>query len=258
MRTNLSINLNKVALLRNQRDMPYPSVTEAARSVINAGAQGITVHPRPDERHIRRQDVRDLAAMLQGPGLERIEYNIEGYPAPDWIALVKEVRPHQATLVPDPPEAHTSDEGWDIPANRAFLEDVVGELKAAGIRVSLFVDCDPERLCPAREVGADRVELYTGPYGFAFGKAEEEAEFARCVGAAEAAREVGLGLNAGHDLNLENLPRLRRAVPWLLEVSIGHAFTADALRLGYAGAIKAYLRALRVDEARPELAIASR
>jgi pyridoxine 5-phosphate synthase len=258
MRTNLSINLNKVALLRNQRQMPYPSVLEAAHSVINAGAHGITAHPRPDERHITRRDVRELAAMLQRSGPAAVEYNIEGYPSPEWIALVKEARPDQATLVPDPPDAHTSDEGWDIRANRAFLEEVIGELKGAGIRVSLFVDCDPERLRPARDVGADRVELYTGPYGFAFGKAEEDEEFARCVAAAEAAHDAGLGLNAGHDLNLENLPRFRRAVPWLLEVSIGHAFTADALRLGYAGAIKAYLRALRTDEARPELAVASR
>jgi pyridoxine 5-phosphate synthase len=136
MRTNLSINLNKVALLRNQRQMPYPSVLEAAHSVINAGAHGITAHPRPDERHITRRDVRELAAMLQRSGPAAVEYNIEGYPSPEWIALVKEARPDQATLVPDPPDAHTSDEGWDIRANRAFLEEVIGELKGAGIRVS--------------------------------------------------------------------------------------------------------------------------
>jgi pyridoxine 5-phosphate synthase len=249
MQTKLSINLNKVALLRNQRDMPYPSITEAAQMVLAAGANGITVHPRPDERHIRRQDARDISAMLRANYNGSIEYNIEGYPSEDWIALVKELRPDQATLVPDPPDAHTSDHGWDIEAHREFLEQVIADIQEAGVRVSLFVDADPEAVRLAKSVGADRVELYTGPYGFSYGKENETIEFERIVAAAEAAREVGLGLNAGHDLNLENLPKLRRALPWLQEVSIGHAFTADALRLSYAGAIRAYLEALEPSEA---------
>lgn len=248
MQTKLSINLNKVALLRNQREMPYPSVTEAARIVLEAGANGITVHPRPDERHIRRQDARDISEMLRANYNGSIEYNIEGYPTEDWVTLVKELKPNQATLVPDPPDAQTSDHGWDIETNRAFLESVIEDIQGAGIRVSLFVDADPEAVRLAKSVGADRVEIYTGPYGFAFGKDDEEEQFQRIVAAARAAHETGLGLNAGHDLNLENLPKLRRALPWLQEVSIGHAFTADALRLSYSGAIEAYLRALDTDE----------
>lgn len=244
MSTALSINLNKVALLRNQREMPYPSVIDAARSVIAAGARGITVHPRPDERHIRRDDTRKLGLMLRYEYDGEVEFNIEGYPTEDWIALVREVGPDQATLVPDPPEAHTSDHGWDIDAHFDFLTDVISQLKSDGIRVSLFVDADPEAVTKAKEVGADRVELYTGPYGFAFGRNEEEEELEKCLAAAKAAQDSGLGLNAGHDLNLENLPRLRGDMPWLKEVSIGHAFTSDALKLGYGDAVRAYLAAL--------------
>ena len=247
----LSINLNKVALLRNQRDMPYPSVRGAARQVAAAGARGITVHPRPDQRHIRRRDVRDLARLCReelGPAAEyNVEYNIEGYPSPDWLDLVLETRPDQATLVPDAPEAHTSDQGWDIPGSAEILRPVVARLQSAGIRVALFVDCDPAAVQAAKAVGADRVELYTGPYGAAHGTAGEAAAFAATVAAGKAAAEAGLGLNAGHDLNLENLPALSRALPNLAEVSIGHAFTADALERGYRGAVTAYLRALEVE-----------
>jgi len=242
--TKLSVNLNKVALLRNQRDIGYPSVLEAARLAIRGGAQGITVHPRPDERHIRRSDVRELAALLRDEYGGEIEYNIEGYPSPDWLALVGEVRPDQATLVPDAPEAHTSDHGWDIPAHAGFLTEVVGGLKAQGVRVSLFVDTDPAVVAPAKATGADRVELYTGPYGMTFGSPAGEAEFARLVATARAVRAAGLGLNAGHDLNLDNLPRLIEAAPWIAETSIGHAVTADALIWGFEAAVAKYLDAL--------------
>ncbi|MDH3472955.1 MAG: pyridoxine 5'-phosphate synthase [Rhodospirillales bacterium] len=249
--TKLSVNLNKVALLRNQRDIGYPGVLEMARTVIEAGAQGITVHPRPDERHTRRSDVYELAAMLRaeypdsGPG-GGVEFNIEGNPTPDFLALVIEVKPDQVTLVPDDPHAKTSDHGWDIAANKDFLTRVVGELKAAGLRVSLFVDCEPEAVALAAEVGADRVELYTEPYAAAHGTAAEDREFRRCLAAGEAARAHGLGLNAGHDLNLDNLPRLAAGIPWLLEVSIGHAITADALRMGFPAAVEEYRAALTV------------
>ena len=242
--TKLSVNLNKVALLRNQRDIGYPSVLEAARMAIRGGAQGITVHPRPDERHIRRSDVRELAVLLREDYGGRIEYNIEGYPSPDWLALVAEVSPDQATLVPDPPDAHTSDHGWDIPAHQDLLDEVVGGLKARGIRVSLFVDADPAVVPQAKAVGADRVELYTGPYGMAFGTAAEEAEFGRLVATSRAVRAAGLGLNAGHDLNLDNLPRLIAAAPWIAEASIGHAVTADALRWGFEATVARYVQAL--------------
>ncbi len=242
--TKLSVNLNKVALLRNQRDIGYPSVLEAARMAIRGGAQGITVHPRPDERHIRRSDVRELTVLLREDYGSRIEYNIEGYPSPDWLALVAEARPDQATLVPDPPDAHTSDHGWDIPSHRALLGEVVGELKALGIRVSLFVDADPAVVPYAQAVGADRVELYTGPYGMAFGTAAEEVEFGKLVATARAVRAAGLGLNAGHDLTLDNLPRLIAAAPWIAEASIGHAVTADALRWGFEATVARYVQAL--------------
>jgi pyridoxine 5-phosphate synthase len=242
--TKLSVNLNKVALLRNQRDIGYPSVIEAARMAIRGGAQGITVHPRPDERHIRKSDVRELAVLLREDYGGAVEYNIEGYPSPDWLALVAEVRPDQATLVPDAPEAHTSDHGWDIPVHAGFLAGVIGGLKALGVRVSLFVDTDPAVVPPAKATGTDRVELYTGPYGMAFGKPDGEIEFARLVATARAVRAAGLGLNAGHDLNLDNLPRLIEAAPWIAETSIGHAVTADALRWGFEAAVAKYLHAL--------------
>ena len=242
--TRLSINLNKVALLRNQRAMPYPSVLAAAHSVIDAGAQGITVHPRPDERHIKKTDVHDLTGLFRAKLDGDVEYNIEGYPSAEWLDLVKAAVPHQATLVPDPPDAQTSDHGWDVPRHADFLASVVAALKAAGIRVSLFVDPEPETVRAAKAVGADRVEIYTGPYGLAYGGDEGPGEFARVVAAGKAARDEGLGLNAGHDLNLDNLPALCEALPWLQEVSIGHAFTADALHLGYGAAVRAYLQAL--------------
>jgi pyridoxine 5-phosphate synthase len=244
---SLSVNLNKVALLRNQRDVGYPSVIETARMVVAAGAHGITVHPRPDERHIRLADVRDLAALIAGELGHAVEYNIEGYPSDDFIALVREVRPDQATLVPDAPEQHTSDHGWDIRGSFTQLRAVIREIKAGGARVSLFMDPDPGAMAEAATVGADRIELYTGPYAQAFGTPDGEILLGRYAEAALAAEQAGLDVNAGHDLSLDNLPTFCRAVPQLVEVSIGHAITADALRIGFPAATSAYLRAISRD-----------
>jgi pyridoxine 5-phosphate synthase len=243
--TRLSVNLNKVALLRNQRDVGYPSVVEAARLVVAAGAHGITVHPRPDQRHIRQADVRELAALLAHELEPHVEYNIEGYPAPDFIALIAEVRPTQVTLVPDAADQQTSDHGWDLRRQAGTLGPAVRALKASGARVSLFMDPDPGAIALAATLGADRVELYTGPYAHAFASGQASALLRRYVDAAAAAGAAGLGVNAGHDLNLDNLPAFCHALPQLAEVSIGHAITADALRLGFPAAVEAYLRALR-------------
>jgi pyridoxine 5-phosphate synthase len=243
--TKLSVNLNKVALLRNQRDVGYPSVVEAARLVVAAGAHGVTVHPRPDERHVRRTDVTDLAALIASQFDARVEYNIEGYPSPDFVALIEEVRPHQVTLVPDAPDQHTSDHGWDLARQAGALRPLVRALKSSGARVSLFMDPDPGSIAMAATAGADRIELYTGPYAHAFACGEAAPLLRRYVDAAKAAEEAGLGVNAGHDLNLDNLPTFCHAIPQLAEVSIGHAITADALRLGFPAAVGAYLRAIR-------------
>lgn len=243
--TKLSVNLNKVALLRNQRDVGYPSVTGMARIVIDAGAHGITVHPRPDERHIRRGDVFDLADVLASEYGERIEFNVEGNPTDDFLQLVLEVLPTQVTLVPDSPDQRTSDHGWDFARYGDFLRPIVARLSSAGMRVALFVDPDPAAVQGAAAVAADRIELYTEPYAAAHTIGEYSdvlADYARC---ADDAARAGLGVNAGHDLNLENLPEFRAAIPMLAEVSIGHAITADALKLGFAGAVQAYLDALR-------------
>lgn len=243
MTTKLSVNLNKVALLRNARTIGIPSVTRAAQICIEAGAHGITVHPRPDERHIRRDDVHELAALLtQSP---EVEFNIEGNPFAEFMDLVLRIKPTQCTLVPDSPEAFTSDHGWDLTAEGTRLRPIIGELKQEGIRVSLFMDTDLEQIERARAVGADRVELYTEPYAAAFAesprKGESTLELYRR--AAEKAESVGLGVNAGHDLNLKNLP-LFCTIPNILEVSIGHALTSDALEMGMARAVQAYLKVL--------------
>jgi pyridoxine 5-phosphate synthase len=243
--TKLSVNLNKVALLRNQRDVGYPSVLEAARLVLGAGAHGVTVHPRPDQRHIRRTDVTELAALLAAEYPPAVELNIEGYPAPDFIALIEEVRPAQVTLVPDAPDQHTSDHGWDLRAERSRLLPLVRRLKATGARVSLFMDADPGDIALAATAGADRIELYTGPYAHAFAAGEGALLLRHHIDAARAAEAAGLGVNAGHDLNLDNLPAYCQAIPQLAEVSIGHAITADALRLGFPAAVEAYRRAIR-------------
>lgn len=244
---NLSVNLNKVALLRNQRDVGYPSVLDTARMVVAAGAHGITVHPRPDERHIRLRDVRELAALIAGELDHAVEFNIEGYPSDEFIELIAETRPDQATLVPDAPEQHTSDHGWEIKGSFGRLREIIREIKAAGARVSLFMDPEPGSMAEAATAGADRIELYTGPYAHVFGTPDGEILLGRYAEAALAAGQAGLGVNAGHDLSLDNLPPFCRAVPQLVEVSIGHAITADALRIGFPAAVSAYLRAIARD-----------
>lgn len=242
--TKLSVNLNAVAQLRNRRDLPWPSVTGIARVVIDAGAAGITVHPRPDERHIRRTDVHDLSALLRGEYPE-VEFNIEGYPSADFLDLVEAVRPEQVTFVPDDPAQATSDHGWDIPASRDVLVPAIARMKQAGIRVSLFVDEDPSVPPLAAEIGADRVELYTGPYGGCFDNPEQaRIHLDRLAATAQAAQAGGLAVNAGHDLTLDNLPAFQAAVPGVAEVSIGHGITADALLYGFAEAVRRYRVAL--------------
>jgi len=242
MSTRLSVNLNKVALLRNSRTLGIPSVTRFAGIAIAAGAHGITIHPRPDERHIRRDDVYALAQLLaQQPA---IEFNIEGNPFHQLMDYARAVKPHQCTLVPDEEGALTSDHGWDLARHADRLRPVVAELRALGIRVSLFMDPQPEAMLSARELGADRIELYTEPYARAFGSSDETAELARYAAAASAAQAVGLGVNAGHDLNSENLPPFLRVVGGVLEVSIGHALTADALEFGMSQTVRTYLQAI--------------
>ena len=246
--TALSVNLNKVALLRNTRHLGIPSVTRAAQLVLEAGADGITVHPRPDERHIRGSDVHELAALLRRDW-PHIEYNIEGNPLHNLMDFVREVRPQQATFVPDGVGQFTSDHGWNLPADADTLRPLIEECHALGVRVSLFMDPLPEAMAHARAVGADRVELYTESWASAFGtprEAEVRAQFAR---AAQAALAVGLGVNAGHDLNRDNLGIFLREVTGVAEVSIGHALIADALELGYAATIRDYQRVIRSAQA---------
>lgn len=240
--TRLSVNLNKIALLRNARTLGIPSVTRAATIALDAGAHGITVHPRPDARHIRIEDVRELAALLRSR--PAAEFNIEGNPFEGLVAIAREVMPQQCTLVPDEPGAVTSDHGWDIDRDGARLRPLVAELKAAGIRVSLFMDPVPAAMAAVRDLGADRIELYTEPYARAFGSAGERAEVERYAAAARAAQQAGLGINAGHDLNQQNLPRFLSGVPGVLEVSIGHALVADAIEAGLAATVRGYLAAI--------------
>ncbi|TMH38861.1 MAG: pyridoxine 5'-phosphate synthase [Betaproteobacteria bacterium] len=247
--TSLSVNLNKVALLRNTRSIGIPSVVHAARIALGAGAQGITVHPRPDGRHVRAQDVRELAGVLRDrPGTE---FNVEGNPFHGLLEFVREVRPGQCTLVPDETGAFTSDHGWELGTDGERLEPVITELKTLGVRVSLFMDPVAEAMTAAAGLGADRIELYTEPYAVAFGTADQEAVLGRYAEAARAAQRAGLGVNAGHDLNLDNLPVFLRAVPKVLEVSIGHALISDALELGLAEAVRRYLEAIRRGGAGP-------
>jgi len=242
--TKLSVNLNKVALLRNQRNIDIPSVIETGKIVIKAGANGVTVHPRPDERHIRYADVYELAALLATKS--NVEFNIEGNPfTGKYMEIVPKVKPNQTTLVPDAPGANTSDHGWNLQANRDRLIPVIKQLKDLGIRISLFMDPDVPGIRTAKEIGADRVELYTEPYAGAFrtGRKLDEV-LQRYVTAARAASDLGLGLNAGHDLNLKNLARFCSAVPGLLEVSIGHALIADAIEIGLYSAVEEYLKVI--------------
>ncbi len=251
--TKLSINLNKVALLRNQRHVGYPSVTEAAQTVIAAGAHGVTVHPRPDERHIRRTDVYELATLLKEH--PDVEYNIEGNPYPDYMQLCRDVRPTQATLVPDSPDAATSDNGWDVFAEAERLRPIIGELQTLGCRVSLFMNPDPSAMAQVANLGAERIEFYTGPWADAYGSASQAEVLAQYCEATSAALAEGLEINAGHDLTTENLPPFRDALAQLDEVSIGHAFTSDALWVGFAGAVEGFLNALQDQPARVREAV---
>ncbi len=235
--TRLSVNINKVATLRNARGENVPDVVKFAKDCEKLGAQGITVHPRPDERHITRKDVYDLRPVVA------TEFNIEGYPAEDFMRLVLDVKPAQVTLVPDAPGQVTSNHGWDVINNADFLRDICAQLRQAGIRSSIFVDPDPEQVRKAAEVGADRVELYTKPYADNY-HADRAAAIAPFVAAAREAAACGLGLNAGHDLNLQNLAYFKEQIPNLDEVSIGHALISDALYLGIAETIKRYLQCL--------------
>ena len=241
-KTALSVNLNKVALVRNTRHLGIPSVTRAATLCLQAGAHGITVHPRPDERHIRAGDVRELAQLLQA--WPDAEFNIEGNPFHNLMDFVREFRPHQCTFVPDSEGQFTSDHGWDLAADGARVAPLVAEARALGVRVSLFMDAEPGAMAAAKAVGADRVELYTEPYAAAWGGPEAQAQLDRFAAAARAAQAAGLGVNAGHDLSRDNLAPFLAAVPDVLEVSIGHALISDALELGYAETVRQYLAAI--------------
>ncbi len=236
--TRLSVNVNKIALLRNSRGRDYPSVTGFARRVVELGVRGVTVHPRPDERHIRRGDVHELREMLQDfPG---VEFNIEGYPSAEFLALIEAAKPGQCTLVPDAPEQITSDHGWDIPANRELLRDVTTRLREAGVRSSLFLDPSTAMAEYAPEAGCDRIELYTEDYARAFGGPEQAAVLERYRETASRATELGIGVNAGHDLNLENLANFLE-IGNILEVSIGHALIVECLEHGVEQVISRYL-----------------
>ena len=246
--THLSVNLNKVALVRNTRHLGIPSVTRAATQCLEAGAAGITVHPRPDARHIRADDVTDLAVLLQA--WPDREFNVEGNPFHNLMDCVADLRArnlpvHQVTFVPDSEGQFTSDHGWSFPADSDRLRPLIDQAHALGLRVSLFMDADPTAMHAAKAVGADRIELYTEPYAAAWGTAEQSTQLQRFAAAAQAALDAGLGVNAGHDLNRDNLAAFAQQVPGLQEVSIGHALIADALELGYTETVKAYLRCLQ-------------
>lgn len=238
----LSVNVNKVALLRNARGGNIPDVLQAARTCLDAGCHGITVHPRPDARHITYRDVFELAAMLRAE--YKTEFNVEGYPAPELLELLDKVRPDQATLVPDAPNVLTSNQGWDLTERNAWLKDVIRRLHDSAIRVSLFVEPDLPTIRQAKEFGADRIELYTGPYAAAFGNPALKDVLSRHRESARLAKGIGLGVNAGHDLDLKNLPLYVKTVPSLAEVSIGHALIADALYMGLRRTVGLYLKAI--------------
>lgn len=254
--TLLSVNLNKIAVLRNSRGGSLPDVPSAARACIAAGCAGITVHPRPDARHIRHDDVLSLSRLLTAQ-FPRIEFNIEGNPFappragyPGLLAMVAETRPAQCTLVPDGDGQLTSDHGFDLQRDAERLRPLVAQLKSIGCRVSVFVDAGSVDFAAAADIGIDRIEIYTGPYAEAFTRGDAAAALAACRITAEAARRVGLDVNAGHDLDLANLPPLITAIPWLAEVSIGHALITDALYLGLDASVRAYLQASQPDTRR--------
>lgn len=245
MAAKLSVNLNAIAMLRNRRDLPWPSVTGLGRIALAAGAHGLTVHPRPDQRHIRFSDLPEIRALIDDE-FPQAEFNIEGYPTEEFFELVKANAPEQVTLVPDDPAQATSDHGWDFAGQDNFLRDWVQRFKKSGARVSLFCDPDADEaaLTAAKATGADRIEYYTGPYG---GTYDDPAKAARALAdlekSAHIAKRLGLGVNAGHDLTVANLPALAKAIPDMLEVSIGHGLTADALEYGMAETVRRFVRA---------------
>lgn len=253
--THLSVNLNKVALLRNQRDVGYPDLIEHSKLILEAGAHGLTIHPRPDERHIRKTDVSNLSAFLKDWRSEKnnkdIEFNIEGYPTEDFMALVLAHDCDQVTLVPDSPSQRTSDHGWDVKNHQKTLKDVISRLQDKGRRVSVFIDPVPEIIEPVKSIGADRVELYTGPY------ATKETSLDAYIKTAQAALEADIKVNAGHDLSLDNLGRFITNIPECAEVSIGHAITNDALIMGWHAAVNAYLMAITYGQKAAKEKIAS-
>ncbi len=243
MPAKLSVNLNAVAMLRNRRDLPWPSVTGIGRIALAAGAHGLTVHPRPDERHTRHSDLPEIRALIDDE-FPQAEFNIEGYPTEPFLELVERNQPEQVTLVPDDPSQATSDHGWNFAEAAEFLEPIVRRLKKGGFRVSLFCDPDPQIMQAARRSGADRIELYTGPYGSFHSNPEKAARELEKLGkAADTAIAAGLEVNAGHDLVVSNLPALVKRIPALAEVSIGHGLTADALEYGMATTVKRFLKA---------------
>jgi pyridoxine 5-phosphate synthase len=241
MATKLSVNINKIATIRNARGGNNPSVVEAAKRIEEYGADGITVHPRPDERHIRRSDVLELKKVVT------TEFNIEGYPSPDFIEMVCQIKPEQVTLVPDPPDVLTSNNGWDCIKFGDFLKEVVSEFKQHGIRVSIFLNPDPPQAEAASKTGADRVELYTEAYASQYAT-DKKAAIKPYVETADACHQLGLGINAGHDLSLENLRYLKQQIPYLAEVSIGHALISDALYFGLENVVAMYKRELTEEE----------
>jgi pyridoxine 5-phosphate synthase len=243
MPAKLSVNLNAIAMLRNRRDLPWPSVTGLGRIALAAGAHGLTVHPRPDERHTRHSDLPEIRALIDDE-FPNAEFNIEGYPTEEFLSLVEKSEPDQVTLVPDDPAQATSDHGWDFQKQSTFLTPIVKRLKKGGFRVSLFSDPSPGGVKAAADTGADRIELYTGPYGSLYDDSAKAAkELERLGKTAEAAISAGLAVNAGHDLTVANLPALAKAIPALAEVSIGHGLTADALEYGMAGTVRRFLKA---------------
>ena len=243
MPAKLSVNLNAVAMLRNRRDLPWPSVTGLGRIALAAGAHGLTVHPRPDERHTRFSDLPALRALIDDE-FPQAEFNVEGYPTEDFLQLVEKHQPDQVTLVPDDPTQATSDHGWNFIEHHAFLTSIVKRLKKGGFRVSLFSDPDPSQIPAAHDTGTDRIELYTGPYGGCHADSEKAARELEKLGkTADAAIGAGLNVNAGHDLVVANLPALVKRIPKLAEVSIGHGLTADALEFGMAETTRRFLKA---------------
>lgn len=246
MTASLSVNLNAIAMLRNRRDLPWPNVIGLGRIALAAGASGLTVHPRPDERHIRFADLPEIRALIDDEFPEA-EFNIEGYPTTEFLELVARNEPEQVTLVPDVPTQSTSDHGWNLKRHAEFLTPIIKHLKNRGVRVSLFVDPDPVTPMAAKELGADRIELYTGPYGSMYDDPNGALiELEKLAVTASAAAKAGIAVNAGHDLTVANLPALVKKVPKLVEVSIGHGLTADALIHGMAGSVERFLNALKV------------